>query len=145
MQSHRRLHRRCASALLLALGFCLGCSQNLTPAALLDMRGLPDDADRRNERLDKAAARPAPENRKPENGKVRKAVTIAASAAAVLGMIFSSSPNILLGGGSSFDENQLLDPQESRAARKKKPADEGDPVDATQLVPWVKLGPQDAK
>jgi hypothetical protein len=138
---------RCASALILALGISLGCSQSVAPAALLDMRGLPDDAQRRNERLDSAAARPAPETRRRMNAKVRRVETAAATAAAVLGMLFSSSPNVLLGGGSSFDENQISSPQESRTARGKKSPDQDDPepVDASQLVPWVKLGPDAAK
>ncbi|HWM87020.1 MAG TPA: hypothetical protein VNO33_14300 [Kofleriaceae bacterium] len=112
------------------------------------MRSLPDDAQRRNERLDKAAARPAPENRKPVPSKLYKAETAAATAAAVLGMIFSSSPNVLLGAGGSIDENQLFAPGtiapsrrgESRARDEAEP----DPVDASQLVPWVKLRPEAA-
>ncbi len=62
-------------------------------------------------------------------------------------MIFSSSPNVLLGGGASFDENQLFDVEESRAPRRKKSQEQDDPepVDASQLVPWVKLRPDAAK
>ena len=125
----------------------LGCSQSVTPAALLDMRGLPDDAQRRNERLDKAAARPAAENSKPLPPKARQAETLAAPAAAIIGSIFSSSPNVLLGAGTSFDETPLFDPQASSASRKKKAAEEADagPIDAGQLVPWVKLRPDNPK
>ncbi len=65
LEGRRRSDWRCAPALILALALSLGCAQSVSPAAMLDMRGLPDDADRRNERLDKAAARPAPENRQP--------------------------------------------------------------------------------
>lgn len=129
---------------MLAVALAAGCSQSVSPAAMLDMRGLPDDAERRNERLDKAAARPAPENRKPVPDKVRKAETVVASAAAVLGMIFSKSPNVLLGGGTSFDENEIFFPRESGGTGAKRPP-EPEPVDASQLVPWVKLGPEEEK
>jgi hypothetical protein len=144
MLEGRRPDLKSASALMLAIALAAGCWRSATPATLLDMGGLPDDADRRNERLDKAAARPGPEQRKPLPDKMQKVETVAASAAAVLGMIFSTSPNVLLGGGTSFDENEIFFPQESGSTRAKKPP-EPEPVDASQLVPWVKLRPDEEK
>ena len=112
-----------ASALMLAIALVTGCWRSTMPATLLDMRGLPDDADRRNERLDKAAARPGPEQRKPLPDKMRKVETVAASAAAVIGVIFSSSPNVLLGGGTSFDENEIsFRKRAARRARRSRPS-----------------------
>lgn len=121
---------------------------------MVDLRALPDDQNRRNEALDRAAARPGPETRKPLPGKLHTVETGAATAAAVLGMLFSTSSNVLLGASAPIEENALVDPNaaqrpvgtrgagdkgedgESDAEDKAPPADT---VDASHLVPWVEL------
>lgn len=135
------------SAPVLAVALGLGCSRSVAPAALVDMRSLPEDPQKRNQLLDSAAVRPGPENRKPLPAKLHQVETGAATAAAILGMIFSKSPNVLLGAGGPIDENQLFDPssRQARPGAKSKAADaeqgEDPAIDANQLVPWVRLGP----
>ena len=139
----RRVRARLACALAAGLA---GCTQSVTPAAMMDMRSLPDDPSRRKERLDSIAARPGPENHKPMPAAMRRVETAAATAAAVLGMIFTKNPSVLLGAATPFDENRIVDPSggqvarpdEDEGAEKKKDAGR---IDPTKLVPWVVLGP----
>jgi hypothetical protein len=140
---------RCAVrslALALAFGLAACGGGQVAPTTLLDMRSLPDDSQRRSELLDSTQTRPGPENGKSVTPKERQVETVAASAAAVLGMFFSHSPNVLLGAGTSIDENRVFDPcatstksSGSGARGKDGDADETETVPASQLVPWVRL------
>ena len=76
----RAIGRGGALALLIALA---ACAKSVAPAAMLDMRSLPDEQDRRNERLDSTAVRPGPENRKPLPDKLRYVETAAAKEQAI--------------------------------------------------------------
>src|SRR5262249_37044528 len=125
---------------------CSACaSRSVAPAAMLDMRELPDEPDRRNERLDSTQVRPGTDSDKPLPPRARQVETAAATAAAFLGMLFSKSQAVLLGGGGPVAENALV---ESRSAPRRAPVegetrggrDDAEPeVDPSQLVPWVKL------
>jgi len=108
------------------------------------MTSLPDDRDKRNALLDSARARPGPETRKQQSSKLRRVETAAATAAAVVGALFSTSGNVLIGAGTAIDENLLVDPSHrertSRNAdgdRDARPPD----YDATKLVPWLRFDP----
>ena len=92
-------------------------------------------------------AEPGPENR-PTSKKARKAETAAASAAAVIGVLFSNHANVTLGGAAAIDENALFEdtkkhkPAQGEAGdddkdKDKEPAPE--PVDSGTLVPWIQL------
>lgn len=125
----------------------MACAHSAAPAALLDLSSMPDDPQRREELIESTEVRPGPETRKPLPGKLHSVETGAAMAAAVLGMIFSKTPNVLLGGGAPLDENRLVDPSGGKTTRRGEghgqaedgAKDGGGAVDATQLVPWVVL------
>jgi hypothetical protein len=117
---------------------------------------LPGDPQKRDAILDSAASQPGPEQRKPLPPKMHKVETAAATAAAVIGSIFSKTQNVSLGAVSPIDENRLFAPappaSKRRKARNGDGSGDGDgdgdeeqaaptapaerPVD---LVPWVRL------
>jgi len=113
---------------------------------------LPGDPVKRDAVLDSANATPGPEHhRQPLAGKQRKAETAAATAAAIIGGMFSKTQNVTLGTVGTFDENVILDPLPQQPtkpttepttepttdgeATEEAPGTEGD----APLVPWVKL------
>jgi hypothetical protein len=152
-------------ALALEVTACSASTSSVAPSAMLNMSSLPDDQDRRRERIESTEVRRGPENRKPLPTKLRRVETAAATAAAIVGMFFSSSPSVLLGGGIAIDEGPVFQSGESRGkdGRRKdgkragKSGDKGkdgeasddgasedeasddETIDATQLVPWVRL------
>ncbi|HTE49697.1 MAG TPA: hypothetical protein VK698_02405, partial [Kofleriaceae bacterium] len=78
--------------------------------------------------------------------------TAAATTAAILGVLFSTSSNVLLGVGVPLDAvgtDSDPGPSDRRSKRASKKTDDGEeeaddpdppePVDATKLVPWVQL------
>jgi len=111
------------------------------------MTSLPDDRQKRNELLDSAQARPAPENQKQKTAKEQRVETTAATFAALMGILFSTSDNVMLGAGTPIDENQLVDPsqRERKSGKNESDGDDEDgerlEYDATQLVPWLRLVP----
>jgi len=133
----------------MALMALVACSPSVAPAVMMDLRSLPVEPERRNAVLESTAVRPGPETRKPLPGKLQQVETAAASAAAVLGMLFSTSPNVLLGAGMPIDENQIVAPGSGEVAGGEPPAEgeqaagKTDPIDTSQLVPWVRLHPVD--
>lgn len=138
---------------LMSLAVQAGCSgaQMPAPSAMLDMSQLPDEPDRRRERIESTEARPGPENRKPlPTTKLQRVETAAATAAAVVGMFFSTTPTVLLGGHMSIGEEPVFRTREEHEkskkaakARKGEAADDGEAsdekIDASALVPWVRL------
>jgi len=119
----------------------------MRPAVIPKLSELPSEPERRNAILDSSHVEPGPENR-PTSKKARKAETAAATAAAVIGVLFSNHANVTLGGAAAIDENELFED-----AKKRKPAqgETGDddkdkdktsppePIDTGTLVPWVQL------
>ena len=111
------------------------------------MTSLPDDRQKQHAQNDSALARPGDDQdrRKPLPGKLAGVETAAASVAAVVGMLFSTSPNVLLGTGTRFEENLLLDPDLNRRPKGGDDSDEDEAedaepsVDGNQLVPWIRL------
>ncbi|HET7504910.1 MAG TPA: hypothetical protein VFK02_27995 [Kofleriaceae bacterium] len=113
---------------------------------------LPADPVKRDAVLDASAATAGPEQRKGMTTKERKAETAAATAAAILGSMFSSTQSVTIGTASPLDENQLVAPQPAQPARprasagpekdaaKPDPAPTDDPgASNADLVPWIKL------
>jgi len=117
---------------------------------------LPSDPARRDAVLDSANTTAGPEHRKGMTKKARQAETAAATAAAILGSMFSSSQSVTIGTATQFDENELIAPQAVPPPRRPSPekaddvatpdapptdgpptADDGTPN--ADLVPWIKL------
>ena len=147
----------CAPALALALAGCVG---PVRPATLVDMRHLSSDPQERSEQIESSQVRAGPQDRAGVSPAAQKAETIAATAAAALGILFSGSKTVLIGAGGSFDENRLVDPlaaqREGAADRSGRgaaeegagaeaDADEGtgelEETDPGELVPWIRLRP----
>lgn len=149
---------------LVVLALLGGCAGSTRPSVLPMLSELPDDPQKRNAVLDSAATHAGPEHRKSMPPKMRKAETAAATAAAVIGSLFSKSGNVTLGALSPIDENGLFgetptpskrkgtggdgegdegegeegegDGDKKKDKKKSSPASADRPVD---LVPWVRL------
>ena len=115
----------------------------MRPAVIPKLSELPTEREQRNGILDQSHAEPGPEQ-KPVSKKMRKAETAAATAAAVIGVLFSKSANATLDASSAIDENALFEPKQKR---KQKGEQEGEQeaapaepaVDTGTLVPWIRL------
>ncbi|HWO19175.1 MAG TPA: hypothetical protein VNO30_10370 [Kofleriaceae bacterium] len=150
-----------ALVILALLGGCAGRSR---PAVIPMLSELPADPQKRDAVLDNAVAQPGPEQRKPLPPKLHKIETAAATAAAILGGLFSKTKSVTLGAASLVDENRLFAPPPKRAARTgsgsgtgsgtdngsengnsdsdgdKQPSAAPEPdVPAGNLVPWVQI------
>ncbi len=123
-----------------------GGGGNSRPAVTPMLSELPTDPEKRNAILDQAGQEPGPEHaRRQLPGKQRKAETAAATAAAIIGSMFSKTQNVTIGTQSTFEENHLVAPVPVQPRAKAQgdgeataPA-QAEPVDGGQLVPWVKL------
>lgn len=139
----RSLSLLCAPALV-ALVACGGTEGTravpLGPAVMTDLGALRPEQDRRNEQLASTTVRPGPETRKPLPGVLNTVETAAATTAAVLGIFFSKSSNALIGPAIALDSPA---PPRRRTAEDEPNEEEepAEPIDASQLTPWVKLGP----
>lgn len=143
---------RCIVVRAAVLCLCVACAGSMRPAVIPNLSELPhDDPVKRNAVLDSAHAEPGPEH-KPTSKKAQKAETYAATAAAALGFIFSSHKNVTIGVQAPVDENRLFE-----KPRKLPPsagtgsgsgegsgsaAPPAEPVDSTELVPWIQLAPR---
>ena len=126
------------SALLL---MCLlsGCV-SARPAVLRDMTSLPDDADKQHAQMESVTARPSADSRKPLSKRARQVETAAATVVAFVGMLYSTSSNVLLGTGGEIEEMLLVDPHYGK--RPKPDAEEEakpDYDDADKIVPWLRF------
>jgi hypothetical protein len=136
---------------LVVLALLGGCAGGARPAVIPMLSELPRDPQRRDAVLDSAVSQPGPEQRKPLSPKWRKVETAAATAAAIIGGLFSKSKSVMLGGASLVDENRLF---KRPPGRRPSGAGEGEgegegeekpssppslDVPATDLVPWVRL------
>lgn len=134
--------------LLLVASGCIGgvLDANSRPAVIPKLSELPPDPAKRDAVLDQSHDTAGPEHRKGMSKKERKAETIAAFAAALIGEAFSSSHSVTLGSSSTIDENELFEKtRRQRAPGTGSGSAEGSeapiepPTDASQLTPWVKL------
>jgi hypothetical protein len=135
--------------------FCAACAGSMRPAVIPKLSELPVEPERRNAILDSAHAEPGPENR-PVSKKARKAETYAATAAALLGHMFSKTENVTLGGAAAIDENLLFEDApkhkqgqgaktgDSEPAKGDTPAADEDREPGT-LVPWVRIEHRDGQ
>jgi hypothetical protein len=131
--------------------FCAACAGSMRPAVIPKLSELPTEREQRNGILDQSHAEPSAEQQ-PVSKKARKVETAAATAAAVIGVLFSKSSNVTLGAASAIDENALF---ERRQQRKRTQAKDGDDdneatpaepdVDTGTLVPWVRLDSEPTK
>ena len=158
---------------LVLLGGCVGgggsgagsgAVGSTRPAVMPFLSELPTDPEKRNAILEQSSQTAGPEQRKGMTTKERKAETAAATAAAILGSIFSKTSTTTLGTATLIDENQLVAPQpeprkRGATAKDARPgaAPEGgsdeagkpdagkpDPADDpgtsnADLIPWIKL------
>jgi hypothetical protein len=105
---------------------------------------LPSDPAKRDAILDSSNAVAGPEQRKGSTVKERKAETAAATAAAILGSMFSTTQNVTIGSASAFDEGPAAPqpaPVPQTAADPADPANSPAPIDTSNvdLIPWIKL------
>jgi hypothetical protein len=140
---------------LVLLGGCLGVGGGaggggVRPGVMPMLSELPGDPAKRDAVLDSSNNVAGPEQRKGMTGKERKAETAAATAAAIIGSMFSKTQSVTLGGASQFDENQLSAPTalppvrpapenaDDAAKPAAPPAKDADKPN-TDLIPWIKL------
>jgi hypothetical protein len=134
-----------------------GATRGTTRPGVMPMLSeLPRDPTKRDSVLDAANTTAGPEQRQGMTTKEQKAETAAATAAAILGGLFSKTKSVTIGAASQFDENELAAPQmeplQQPSATKKTdgkktdgaakpdapPAD--DPGTSNEdLIPWIKL------
>jgi hypothetical protein len=139
---------------LVVFGGCVGAGATgggSRPGVMPMLSELPGDPAKRDAVLDSASTTPTPEQRKGMTGKERKAETAAATAAAILGSMFSHTQTVTLGTSSMFDEGQIAAPVvvvppqppsteagDGAAKPDAPPAD--DPATSNKdLIPWIKL------
>jgi len=138
----RNAAARDVRALLLII--CTACAGSMRPAVIPKLSELPTEREQRNGILDQSHAEPGPEQ-KPVSKKMRKAETAAATADAVIGVLFSKSANVTLGASSAIDENALFEPKQKRKQKGEQGEGEQDAapaepaVDTGTLVPWIRL------
>jgi hypothetical protein len=113
----------------------------MRPAVIPKLSELPADSGRRDAVLDSSITTPGPEQRPGQTKMQKRAETVAATAAAAIGLLFSSSKNVTLGGASNFDENRLFEDREQprREENEQREAPATAPVEPMKLVPWVRL------
>ena len=152
------LSRMRALLVVVLLGGCLGVSGGAgsgasRPGVMPLLSELPGDAEKRDAILDQSAKTAGPEQRKGMTSKERKAETAAATAAAIIGNIFSKTKSVTIGTASQFEETPSAAPPRPLESPKPKqgptaptaPAADGDPRAPaeegpnTDLVPWIKL------
>jgi hypothetical protein len=115
------------------------CSRAQTPVVTVapNLANLPPD-EKVAAFLDSAGRRPQDDSRKkPLTPNELRAITVAASAAAVVGWLFSSSTNTTIGiGVVDLDRPHRRNRRPSAASSTPPPV-----VPAGPLVPWVNLSP----
>ena len=129
----------------------------MRPAVMPMLSALPADPAKRDAILDSSITVARPEQRKsitvarPEQGgsmtvKERKTETAAATAAAIIGSMFSKTQNVTFGAAAMFDEGALAPlpvppPPLESTDKPGDPAKPPAPIDRsdTDLIPWIKL------
>jgi len=133
------------SALPIAL-LLSGCFTSATPAVLRNMTEQPADHFKQHEQQESSLARPSADSRKPLSKRMRQVETAAATVASFVGVLFSTSENVILGTGGQFEEMGLFDPNFGKEKKKEENAEEAKPdYDASQVVPWLRFDPPKPK
>jgi hypothetical protein len=119
------------------LGACAG---QATPTTMARLDSLPDEHVAREERLESTSARPGPETKRTKSKDFQHAETAAATAAAIVGSIFSTTQTVTIGVSQPIDENEILQPgyRDNQRPKSGEPAEPAG-YDAGQLTPWVQL------
>lgn len=120
-------------------------SGSTRPAMMPMLSELPADPAKRDAILDSSTTVAGPEQRQGMTVKERKAETAAATAAAILGSLFSKTENVTLGTATVFDEGALA----PLPAPPRPPGSTDDPAETAKpapsepsnkdLIPWIKL------
>ena len=122
------------------------CAGNTKPTVMPRIDSLPGEHVAREQRIESTEARPGPEHTKGKTRKWQQVETTAATAAAILGSIFSTTKTVTVGVSTSIDENEIVDPgYQGRGRRDDKKAPEPETYDPSTLTPWVDLGRPDAE
>ncbi len=130
--------------LLAALGSA--CAGRATPTTMARLDSLPGEHVAREQRIESTEARPGPETQKPKSRRWRQVETAAATAAAVVGVLFSTTKTVTIGVSAPIDENELFDPgYRERGGGKEGAKVEPEKYDPNALTPWVRLRPPDAE
>jgi hypothetical protein len=123
-----------------------GSTGESRPAVIPMLSELPADPEKRNSILDSANQVAGPEHRKGFTKKERKAETAAATAAAIIGGIFSKTQNVTIGTSTTFDEVDIIAPHtikpqpvSPRGDGKQGENGETPEGESKPLVPWIKL------
>jgi len=143
---------------LVLLGGCFSVSSgSLRPGVMPMLSALPADPAKRDAILDSSTTVARPEQRKsitvarPEQGesmtmKERQVETAASTAAAIIGIMFSKTQNVILGAATMFDEGAraplpVPPPPSGSTDKPDDPAKPPAPIDRsdTNLIPWIKL------
>ena len=139
---------------LLLLGGCVGAGlgpsagTGTRPGAMPMLSELPNDAAKRDAILDSAAQTAGPEQRGGLTAKERAAETAGATAAAILGSLFSKTTNVTLGASTRLDEgpvggHRAGPPRAPSVDASAVAAPDAPPADAdasnADLIPWIKL------
>lgn len=162
MTAWRRIMRAVLAGLLLGacLGGCVGAgvspaASGARPGVMPMLSELPSDAAKRNAILDSSANVAGPEQRGSLTVKEQAAETVGATAAAVLGSLFSKTQNVTLGAAGNLEEAPVGGAHHAGpprapsvgptgAAAPVAPANpDTDPPNTdppnTDLIPWIKL------
>ena len=113
---------------LLALLSATACAGPVRPAASSTLSAVPDAPEEKAEHLENRTQRPTAESRQSLSETERKVETAAATAAAIIGIIFSESPNVVVGAEAPFDENKIIDVKSARTKKDAPPAQPEEPV-----------------
>lgn len=142
----------------LLLGGCVGAGVGPSagvgtrPGVMPMLSELPSDATKRDAILDASAQTAGPEQRGGLTTREQAAETVGATAAAILGGLFSKTKNVTLGAATRIDEGPTggrhagpprapgsADPAGTAApANPDAPPADPEPSNA-DLVPWIKL------
>ncbi len=126
-----------ALALPMCVGLALGCGGKAGKSemsAYPSLSSLEDDPIQRNEQLDSANQRPGPEQQANKSEGQLKAETVAATAAAIIGSMFSTSQNAVIGVRSSFEETPLIVVQPSTESAPEAASDSSAPPPGACLL-----------
>lgn len=123
------------------LVLAIGCGSNTRPAVQRSLSSLPDDPIRRNEELESTRARPSAESRKTLTAGEQRAETSAATAAAIVGSLLSTTQNTVIGLGVALDPLPDLGGPIPGTYHAPAPTSPPPKVDPTTLVPWVQIKP----
>lgn len=133
-----------AVLLLLLLQGCFAASTGAgnggsRPGVMPMLSELPGDAEKRNAILDQSNQTPGPEMRKGQTKKERKAETIGATAAAILGSAFSKTQNVTLGSATTFGGGSSYVPRTRPDAATEDTTPAPIESDERAKLPWIKL------